>query len=137
MITVYACSAYVRNYFADFSTEEAAYEYCRNSDWTYVDQNGFVWVLEIGEEETFFTDDDEYDFEATDADEPGFHLYEVIYWIPGNDKEENRVTTEGYDDKNTAHIRLTALCVADPQKVGYVFSTCGNRRIMTIGVGLE
>lgn len=45
--------------------------------------------------------------------------------------------TEEFDDKYEAQARLLEVCHADPERVGFVFSTTRNKRIMSIGVGLD
>ena len=60
-------------------------------------------------------------------------LFEVVYWVPlqvGWD-----AITEEFDDKYEAQTRLLEVCHENEERVGFVFSTGRNRRIMSIGVG--
>ena len=61
--------------------------------------------------------------------------FQVIYW--NSNASEEDAETEGFENRGDAYSRLMDICIKNPGFVGYVFSTCGNRRIMTIGVGLE
>ena len=62
-------------------------------------------------------------------------LFEVVYWRPAAD--DDVVFSEGHDDKYEAYDRLVQISRNSPDMVGFVFSTARNKRIMSIGVGLD
>ena len=62
-------------------------------------------------------------------------LYQVIYWRPG--AEDDVVFSEEHDDKYEAYDRLVQISRNSPDMVGFVFSAARNKRIMSIGVGLD
>ena len=62
-------------------------------------------------------------------------LFEVVYWVPQQVGWD--AITEEFDDKYEAQARLLEVCHEDPERVGFVFSVARNKRIMSIGVGLD
>lgn len=62
-------------------------------------------------------------------------LFEVVYWVP--QQVDLDTITEEFDDKYEAQSRLLEVCHENPERVGFVISTTRNKRIMSIGVGLD
>ena len=50
--TVIACTSYHAQFpIITFDTEKEAYMYCDQEGWTFMDENEFVWDLDVIEEE--------------------------------------------------------------------------------------
>lgn len=61
--------------------------------------------------------------------------YEIIFW--NSARPDDDVTTHHRNGRNHAFEHLVNVCRVNSDMVGFVFDTNTNKRIMSIGVGLD